>query len=164
MQRTNTAPVRGTRRANTRTSTTSRGSRDSVATTTCAAKPASTPTPISSSLLKSLDEAFKTTQNPDEISNLITDPLAQFIKMVEVTKELYERIRLRRVAFYRFGGGTPPCWNGGRTAEGVDGSILCDSPYRESWYGFQQNAKILNHWAFIGYEHRLNPNLVFPKP
>jgi hypothetical protein len=94
---------------------------------------------------------------PDEIVPHLSDPLIRFVKIVDISEELFERWQNRPIAFYRFEDGRP-CWDSMSTAEHVNKSFL--KHFRDSpWPSMQRS---LYNWAIIGYEHRLRPDLEFP--
>jgi hypothetical protein len=114
---------------------------------------------MAQSLIAKLDAAYALDASPDAIVKHLSDPLRVFIKIGSISETLFEEIKDRDVAYYRYnGGGDAPCWNARATAQDVRKSWLRDRDYAE----MHADRWLCRHWAIIGHEYRLAPDLVFP--
>jgi hypothetical protein len=104
-------------------------------------------------LFERLDRAYAQSPTPDGVVRQINDPLAGFIKIEDLSEDLFQQIKNRRIAFYNW---QSRRWDGAEDAEAAyNGSF-------SSWATVSEMNYLANRWAVIGFEHRLNPDLVFP--
>jgi len=91
--------------------------------------------------------------SPDEIVKQLDDPLSRFVCIKDVTPEVWDEWKKRDICFYNALLGQ---WDGTADAEHVYRCQLTGV------MGGPTDVWLDAYWFFIGYEHRLNPDLEFP--
>jgi len=101
---------------------------------------------MSTNLIQRLNELHG--KSPDEIADILSDPLRMFVKLEHVTEGLLERVDFKtRESAYFYYHRRPPTWNNDSSAQ--------DTPARVGTRTTLNEFHSRRGWALIGYEYRL---------